>query len=135
MSLHPIYIWSSKEKFLKVTVGDSNNHTAPASMTSLLSLLKELCDNGIKHLNVITDSSTSQYRNKGMLWLIKVFCKESGISVKWIYLESGHGKGIPDGTGVTVKKAIENLMLSKPSVPLYSVADLLNNGHEEAIFH
>ena len=114
MSLHPIYIWSSKGKFLKVTVGDSNNHTAPAVMTSLLSLLKELCDNDIKHLNVITDSSTSQYRNKGMFWLIKVFWKEFGISVKWIYLESGHGKGIPDGTDVTVKKAIENLMLSKP---------------------
>lgn len=80
-----------------------------------------------------SDSPTSQYRNKGMFWLIKTFCKEFGISVKWIYLESGHGKGIPDGIGATVKKAIENLMLSNPSVPMYTVDDLLKNGLEEAI--
>ena len=32
-----------------------------------------------------------------------------------------------------MKKAIENLMLSNPSVPMYTVDDLLKNGLEEAI--
>ena len=101
-------------------------------MASLLPLLKELEMSGIKHVNVISDSPTSQYRNKGMFWLVKTFCEEFNITVKWIYLESSHGKGIPDGISATVKKAIENLMLSNPSVPMYSVKDLLKNGLREA---
>lgn len=93
--------------------------------------MNEFCEKSIKHLNVITDSPTSH--SKGIFWLIKVFCEEFGINVKWIYLERGHGKGIPDGLGVTVKKTNENLLLSKPSEPKHSVADLLNNGLEEAV--
>ena len=131
VSLHPMYVWSLQGNYSKVAMGVSTNHTAPALMASLLPLLKELRDSGIRHLNVITDSPTSQYRNKGMFWLVKVFCEEFGIPLKWVYLESGHGKAIPDGIGATV--AIENLMLMKPSVPMYSVSDLLENGLEEAV--
>ena len=36
------------------------------------------------------------------------------IDLKWIYLESGHGKGIPDGIGATVKKAIKDVSVGKP---------------------
>ena len=67
--------------------------------------MNEFCEKSIKHLNVITDSPTSH--SKGIFWLIKVFCEEFGINVKWIYLERGHGKGIPDGLGVTVKRPMK----------------------------
>ena len=113
-------------------MGNSTNHALPAVMASLLPLLKELEMSGIKHVSVISDSSTSQYLNKGTFWLVKTFCEEFNITVKWIYLESGHGKGIPDGINATVKKAIENLMLLNPSVPMYSVEDFLKNGLQEA---
>ena len=36
------------------------------------------------------------------------------IDLKWIYLESGHGRGIPDRIGATVKKAIKDLLLFHP---------------------
>ena len=48
------------------------------------------------------------------------------IDLKWIYLESRHGKGIPDGICATVKKAIKDLLLFHPDDPLYSVADLFS---------
>ena len=133
VSLHPIYIWHAKDQFSKVAMGNTTSHTAPAVMSSLLPLLIELEMSGVKHVNVISDSPTSQCRNKGMFWLVKTFCKEFSITVKWIYLESGHGKGIPDGIGATAKKAIENLMLSNPSIPVYSVENLLKNGLQEAV--
>ena len=98
-------------------------------MASLLPLLNEL----EMYVNVISGSPPSQYRNKGLFWLLKSFSEEFNITVKWIYLESGHGKGIPDVIGATVKKAIENLMLSNPSLPMYSVEDLLKNGLQEAV--
>ena len=64
---------------------------------------------------------------------MKTFCEEFNITVRWIYVESGHGKGIPDGIGAIVKKAFENLMLSNPSVAMYSVGDLLKNVLQEAV--
>ena len=64
---------------------------------------------------------------------MKTFCEEFNITVRWIYVESGHGKGIPDGIGAIVKKAFENLMLSNPSVAMYSIEDLLKNVLQEAV--
>ena len=51
----------------------------------------------------------------------------------WIHLERGNDKGIRAGLGATVKKTNENELLSKPSEPKLSVADLLNNGLGEAV--
>ena len=55
------------------------------------------------------------------------------IDLKWIYLESGHGKGIPDGIGATVKKAIKDLLLFHPDDPLYNVADLFSQNIQDCI--
>ena len=76
VSLHPIYVWPAKDRFSKVAMGNSTKHTTPTVMEGLLPLLKELEMSGIKHVNVISDSPTSQYRNKGMFWLVKTFCEE-----------------------------------------------------------
>ena len=46
---------------------------------------------------------------------------------------SGIKHVIPDSIGAAVKKAIENLMLSNPSVPMYYIEDLLKNGLQEAV--
>ena len=133
MNLHPIYVWYEKDHFSKAAMGNSTNHRAPTLMASLLPLLKELEISGIKHVNVISDPPTSQYRNKEMFWLLKTFCKEFNITVKWIYLESSHQKCIADGISATVKKALKNLMHSNQSVPMYSVEDLPKNGLQEAV--
>ena len=122
-----------KTVFEKVAMGNSTYYTVPAVMVNLLPLLKELEMYGIRRINVISDSPVSQYRNKGMFWLVKNFCEDFNTTVEWIYLESSHGKGIPDGIGATVKKAFGNLMLSNPSVSMYSVEDLLKNGLQENV--
>ena len=55
------------------------------------------------------------------------------IDLKWIYLESGHGKGIPDGIGATVKKVIKDLLLFHPDDPLYNIADLFSQNIQDCI--
>ena len=88
--------------------------------------MNDLVDKGIKEINVASDSPILQYRNRRMVWMLHCYCKEKIIDLKWIYLESGHGKGIPDGIGATVKKAIKDLLLFHPDDPLYNVADLFS---------
>ena len=120
VSLDTMYVCCKKDlRFSTAAIGNSTNHTAPAVMASLLPLLKELEMSRIKHVNLISDSPNSQYCNKGMFWFLKTLCEEFNITVKWVYLESSYVKGIPDGIGAKVKKkTMENLMLSKQSVPM-----------------
>lgn len=76
--------------------------------------------------NIVSDSPTSQYRNKHMFWLPWNFCVErKKVEFKWIYLKSGHGKGVPDGIGATVKKPIKNILIYNPDDAIYTVDDLL----------
>ena len=68
----------------------------------------------------------SQYRNKTIFWFMKDFSEKYFVTFKWIYLESGHGKGVPNGIGATVKKVIHNLVACNPKVQIYNVDDLLD---------
>ena len=53
------------------------------------------------------------------------FSEEFNCQIKWIYLESGHRKGIPDGIGAAVKHVIQTLIAYNPSLPIYTVKDFM----------
>lgn len=56
-------------------------------------------------LIVVSDSPSSQYRNRNTLYLMIHVCKVNGIDqFEWLYTEAGHGKGPADGIGATVKR-------------------------------
>ena len=42
------------------------------------------------------------------------------ITVKWIYLEANHGKGVPDGIGGDGKRAIADIIRFNPDKPFYT---------------
>ena len=125
--LHPMYIWTKQCNYSRTALSDCTDHKAPALMTSIRPILNDLVDKGIKKINVVSDSPTSQYQNRRMVWILHCCCKEKMIDLKWIYLESGHGKGIPDGIGATVKKAIKDLPLVHPDDPLCNLGDLFSH--------
>ena len=60
---------------------------------------------GYMKIAFISDSPTKQYRNQYIASLLEhlVDTYPEEITVKWIYLESGHGRGAADGIGATVK--------------------------------
>ena len=47
------------------------------------------------------------------------------MKLKWIYLDSGHGKRILDCIGATMKRAIGDILSYNPDSAIYSVQDLL----------
>ena len=51
----------------------------------------------------------------------------------WIYLECGHGKGIPDGLGAVCKRAIKEIINMNPEDCIYNVEDLLRKGLQEMV--
>ena len=111
VSLHTMiaYFPSDHDKKLQsyVAVSESLAHNATAVfsiMKKVVPVLKEEYPK-LKMMHYLTDSPTSQYRNKTIFKILTehdtVF---DGVSARWNYLESGHGKGPCDGLGASVKR-------------------------------
>lgn len=66
-----------------------------------------------KKIHFISDSPSSQYRNKGMFKVM--FAKiialfPNLLEFTWNYLESGHGKGAADGVGGVLKRTCDRVV-------------------------
>ncbi|KAL3861743.1 hypothetical protein ACJMK2_007766 [Sinanodonta woodiana] len=61
----------------------------------------------IKTIHYLTDSPTSQYRNKTIFKILADHNEDFGIAGRWNYLESGHDKGPCDGLGASIKRAAD----------------------------
>ena len=76
-----------------------------------------MVDAGTGIIEVISDSPYNQYRHKKIFWLAKRFAKMYKVIIKWIYLEVGHGNGIPEGHGAVVKSMIKHIISLNPDDP------------------
>ena len=133
ISLHTMHIWTTEGNKSIVAASDCTDHSAPAVFASIESVMQDLVANGKNTINVESDSPLSQYRNKNVFWMIEQFSKNNQTVLKWIYLETGHGKGIPDGIGAVVKRAISDIIAMNPDKSIYSVNDLLILGLAERV--
>ena len=113
VSLHTMvaYLPSNcdKTKQCLVAASGSLQHNAAAVCCILqkcVPLLKEEVPN-LKCIHYLTDSPTSQYRNKTVFQFLCDHQEEFGVSARWHYLECGHGKGPCDGLGASVKRAAD----------------------------
>jgi cell division septum initiation protein DivIVA len=111
VTIHPcvIYFRNEDEELMHqsyVIVSDEKNHRASTVVSFLEHLvpkIKSLVPN-LRCINYLSDSPTSQYRNKIILNLIAEHQMKFGTAATWIYTEAGHGKGPCDGIGGTVKR-------------------------------
>ena len=53
------------------------------------------------------------------------FCSLKNVSINWIYLEAGKGKGAADGIGGVIKRAFTDIILQHPDSKFESVTDFL----------
>ena len=82
---------------------------------------------------LISDSPLPQYRNQSIFWMAKKLALKWKVTLKWIYLEAGHGKGIPDGLGAVLKRTIKAMVDMSPGIPIYTVEDLLRHGLKDMV--
>lgn len=92
-----------------VAVSDVLSHNATAVFTILKKVLPIIKEDYplVRKIHYLTDSPTSQYRNKTIFQLLIDHEMEFGTKAQWNYLESGHGKGPCDGLGASVKRAAD----------------------------
>ena len=101
-------------------------------MASMKPILTDLIKKGKKLIYTIRDSLSYQYQNKKILWLASHFPLEYEIELRWIYLESRHGKGSQLKV-MQLLKTIKDTISYNPDIPIYYVLDLLIYGLQDCI--
>ena len=74
----------------------------------------------------ISESLTSQYRNKFSVFFAQKYAFENNITIEWVYTKSGHGKGPADGVGAAMKIVIDNVVSYNLSKPITNTTELIN---------
>nr|CAI5822123.1 unnamed protein product [Callosobruchus analis] len=127
ISLHTVVVYSRVPgQELKVqsfcTLSESLEHGPGAIWAHLYPLVKRLIDNEIKVLNFLSDSPSTQYRNKKMFAFItnQMYDYFPEVqSVTWYYHEAGHGKGAPDGIGGVCKRTADRIVAQGTDVSCF----------------
>ncbi|KAL3861493.1 hypothetical protein ACJMK2_007526 [Sinanodonta woodiana] len=109
-----------------VSVSDVLSHNSTAVYTILKKLVNVLKTGNpdLRVIHYLSDSPTSQYRNKTMFQFVSMHEEEFGIPARWSFLESGHGKEPCDGLGASVKRAADNAV-KQGKVSIQSASDFL----------
>ena len=116
ITLHPIVVhWKEngekKDKSYAVVV-DSRAH-GPATVSAIIDRMAVKLKNdmpNLKYITYVTDSPTSQYRNRQMMEVLIRHEELYGTRAGWLYSEVGHGKGPCDGVGGAVKRRAEEAL-------------------------
>lgn len=111
VTLHTMVMYYKLESGLLhqsyVAISDDVTHNSTsvfAILHQVVPKIKERVPN-VKKINYLTDSPTSQYRNKTIFQVVSYHDGDFGLGCRWFYLEAGHGKGPCDGLGASVKRS------------------------------
>ncbi|CAF1396719.1 unnamed protein product [Rotaria sordida] len=126
ISINSGYVWTKFNSYGFGALSDDTCHAGEATWASIHYLLIKLVkEQNINQINLVTDSTVAQYRNKTIFYLMGQFARAYEIEFKWIYLEAGHGKGSADAMGAVIKKAMADAVAYKPDETFKDSKDLL----------
>ncbi|CAF1445113.1 unnamed protein product [Adineta ricciae] len=123
------YVWKKNDCFSFGSISDDTNHMFEATWAALqplLDLFKNDVNTKITNLIFISDSPVSQYRNKTAFYCLKKYATDHHMTMKWIYLAAGHGKGVADGVSAAIKKKMDDAVTFHPDEGFNNVLDLFN---------
>lgn len=117
LSLHTCAIYlidpevGIQKQYSFCTVSECTQHDAAAIWAHLIPTIGYVMEisTQIDTIHFISDSPTSQYRNRFIFYMISQLYRDFPQlkSVIWNYLEAGHGKGAPDGVGAVLKRTAD----------------------------
>ena len=104
-----IYWTNKSQSFCTISPNQAHQPSAIwAHLAPILKLIKEESLTTVSVIHFYSDGPSSQYRQKNNFYLHSVFTKKLNLQYStWSYFESGHGKGVADGIGGSVKRILD----------------------------
>lgn len=99
----------------KVIASDNTKH-AKETLVAYLFKLFSLMPKSIKIVKIWSDGPSSQFKNRYIAAVIKVFEQRFKKKIFWNYFATSHGKGSVDGIGATVKKRVRRRIDSRKEI-------------------
>ena len=129
VTLHPVVIYAKGADDTMVHtsyiyVSDTLSHNSGTVYAFLKRITDEVKSHhaNIECIHYISDSPTSQYRNKAMMYVVANHDSLFGFKASWQYWEAGHGKGPCDGVGGTSKR-LADLAVKRQTHTIQSARD------------
>ena len=91
-----------------VLVSDDLNHSKQSVyvfMQYIFNHLKSKCPD-MKVINIFSDGASSQFKQKFLFSNLYAWEQEHDLTIIWNFFATSHGKGVVDGIGGTVKRAV-----------------------------
>ena len=82
IGLHAVHLWSTDKNQSMSALSDYTDHKAAAVMASMKAILTDLIGKGEKLIYIVSNPTSSQYRNKKMFWLASKFLLEYEIELR-----------------------------------------------------
>lgn len=93
-------------------ISSETSHSVPTVFSfiqAIMSFIRHILPE-LKIIHFVSDSPSSQYRNRTICSIISRFSHLFEVDATWTWLEAGHGKGPCDGVGGAIKKKIDNVI-------------------------
>ena len=110
-TLFTTHIWSgqsSNDKMGMVIVSSNLTHTKYSIFVFMQYIFQYLKEHFplVKTVNVFSDGPSSQFKQKYLFSNLSTWQEEFDIELKWNFFATSHGKGVVDGIGGSVKRAV-----------------------------
>ena len=101
------WITDGKSKSFAI-ISDALTHTKQSVYVFMDYIMKYLRGDSqsLKVLNVFSDGASSQFKQKYLFSNLHSWEQEYNLKLKWNFFATSHGKGVVDGIGGTVKRAV-----------------------------
>ena len=106
------------------TISNSLEHGPPGIWAYMNPVLDSILSKypKVKVIHFFSDGPATQYRQKLNFFLFTQMIADRGLTYgSWNYLEAGHGKGIPDGVGATLKRSADQLVCNGIDITTASI--------------
>ena len=125
ISLHTVvyYVGHDGEANTFCTISESLQHDPAAIWAHLDPVLDKIQNKHpeIDTIHYLSDGPYTQYKQKANFFLFTQSLSQRGMTFgTWNFFESGHGKGVPDGVGATVKRMSHQRSDCKDTTDMYT---------------
>ena len=100
-----------------VVISDDLDHTKYSIFVFMQCIFRRLQAKfpSIETINVFSDGPTSQFKQRFLFSNLHYWEQDHDISIRWNFFATSHGKGVVDGIGGTVKRAVWRHIRSEKS--------------------